>query len=59
MKFNQFKYSQLMFLKSIKKVPSQYRKSIFVEQEKNLKHLIFGKGGSMIQDPKNLKHTFY
>ena len=30
-----------MFFKNIKK----YRKSIFVEQEKNLKHITFGNGG--------------
>ena len=49
MKFNQFNYSQLMFLKSIKKY---LRKSIFVEQEKNLKNLTFRNKGNISLEPE-------
>ena len=43
MKFNQSKYSQLIFFKSIKRYFNNIKKYIYLEQEKNLKNFTFGK----------------
>ena len=48
MKFNQFKYSQLMFLKSIKKYLNNIENLSLWNKKKKLKHLTFGNGGSIL-----------
>jgi len=52
-KFNQFKYSQLMFFKNIKKHFNNIENLSLWNKKKNLKHLIFGNRRSIILEPKN------